>query len=178
MESATATYPRCNISKPARVITQPCHRCGGTGVVLPYGTCFRCAGGRIDPQREWGYPASWTDEECAAFNANREARNQKAREARQAKAVAEWKAQQPSAEEFAAREEQARLEREAIWDANIAQLPMLAQIHDHPNRETLFADFLLDICDQAHYRPLTDRQRVTFERVATKQLKRHKIAPR
>lgn len=171
-------FPRANITKPARVITQACDRCGGTGVVLPFGTCFRCAGGRIDPQRAWGYPRDWTDEQCATFNAKREARNRKARDARQAKAVAEWQAQQPSADEIAAREEQARLEREAIWAENVAVLPMLAQINDHPDREQLFADFLLDICDQAHYRSLSDRQRSVFERVARKQLKKHGIVPR
>lgn len=28
-----------------------CTRCGGTGFVAPYGTCFRCEGRQVDPKR-------------------------------------------------------------------------------------------------------------------------------
>ena len=168
----SSEFPRANITKPARVIPQPCSRCDGSGVVWPYGTCFRCGGGRTDPQRAWGFPRDWSDEQCAEFDRKRKERNRKARDARQAKHFAEWQAKQPSAEQVAAQEEAARLEREAIWNANVAELPELAEIAEHPQREQLFADFLLDICDQAQYRMLSDRQREVFARVAAKQLKR------
>ena len=177
METTTAQFPRRQITKPTRLVTKPCTRCDGVGgnIRWPGFDCFRCGGGKADPQLTWAYPADWSDEQCAEFVAKRAERNRKAREAREAKRYAEWLAQQPTADEKAAREEQERLERERFWNENVAALPILTVVRDHPRREDLFADFVLDVCRQAEFTVLSDRQREMLDRVARKNLKRAKI---
>ena len=74
------TFPRDNISKPAKTTPADCIRCAGTGR-FSRGVCFRCNGIKVDPKATvWAFPATWTDEQCQAHVDARNARNERARE--------------------------------------------------------------------------------------------------
>ena len=71
------------LERPKKVFPCDCHRCGGSGIMRPWGTCFRCGGVGKDPTaKDWMFPAAWTDKECAEWDSARIARNDKKREAK------------------------------------------------------------------------------------------------
>jgi len=102
-----SSYPRAKIASPAKIVVDPCFRCGGGGVVPPWGECFRCGGNGKDPTyRSWAYPSDWTDDQCKAHEAARDARNEAARGRAHAKKQAE---------------------ATRVWEANVAAHPILVE---------------------------------------------------
>lgn len=74
------------ITKPSKTVACRCHRCGGGGVVPPWGQCFRCGGNGRDPQdRDYGFPADWSDEQCQEWLDRKAAVNEARRQAKAAK---------------------------------------------------------------------------------------------
>lgn len=174
----SAYQRRTTIARPAREVLTNCTRCDGVGGnhQWPGFTCYRCQGLRVDPTvRDWAFPSEWTDEQCEAFLAKKAAQADARRERAEAKRLAAWEADAPrrAAEAAAAaeREAQEALERAAIFAANVDALPILATIDEHPNRDRVFGDFVLDILRQAQYAPLTERQRFFLEKAAKRDLK-------
>ena len=135
------TYPRIHADKPAKALATPCYRCGGSGIFHTYGQCFRCFGQCIDPTyRDWGYPVSWTDEQCAEYIAKREARNAKARATRVAKAQAA---------------------ADAVWDTNISLYPVIATASDLLDGNAIKGGswaFVHDVVSKAHRWEISERQ--------------------
>jgi len=73
------------MDKPTKTAAVKCSRCYGTGNHAR-GTCFRCGGQRIDPTAKgWAFPADWTAEQIADWEAERNARLNAAAEKRAAK---------------------------------------------------------------------------------------------
>lgn len=102
-----SSYPRAKIAKPAKIVVDPCFRCGGGGYFPQWGECFRCGGKGKDPSyRSWAYPADWTEEQCKAHEAARDAKNEAARGRAHAKKQAE---------------------ATRVWEANVAAHPILAE---------------------------------------------------
>lgn len=82
-------FPRANVEKPAKVVSVQCSRCYGSGVYAHYGVCFRCGGNRSDPSyRALGFPRDWSDDQCAAYVAQKDDAAAKRREKAAAKAAA------------------------------------------------------------------------------------------
>ena len=103
-----------NYVKTANGYARNCGKCGGNGI---YWTTLMTANGPT-PKQDVCYPCDGTGHSAKVFATLEElqladARNEKAREAREAKAQAEWEAKRPERELEAARLEQALLEREA-----------------------------------------------------------------
>lgn len=150
METATTTktYKRIGVDKPAKIVATKCDRCGGSGIFHIWGTCFRCGGNGMDPTyRDWGYPHSWTDEQCAAFADKREAANQRTRE------------------RAAAKRETARQE---TWTANVEQCPLLQVVVEEIRNATEeaphdWAGFMQDITWKASDYRLSPKQISAFE---------------
>ena len=84
----THTFPRSSsITKPKGIhVASSCSRCGGQGgwQGWPGFTCFRCRGNGQDPvgQKIRHFPATWTDEECQAYEDKLAARRQAKAEAK------------------------------------------------------------------------------------------------
>lgn len=160
------------LAKPERCINTNCDRCAGTGFVPPFGVCFKCEGVATMRSAEYGFPTSWSDEECAKWEQAREDRNRKARERAEAKRLAKWKVEQA---ERAEREEQNQIDMVALadekWAENVEECPILQEVWDS-NKVDFMCDFVRSIVDQAHVYNLTDRQISAFERVASKELRR------
>lgn len=135
-------YPRVlDITQPKRCLATKCDRCGGKGIYHIYGVCFRCGGNGSDPtHRDWGYPAAWTDEQCAEFVAKREERNAKARK-RQAD-----KAEALRQEKFATNRER--------WSITLDAIAQMLR----DGEADFLPSFALDIYSQASTRTLTDNQ--------------------
>lgn len=90
MTVTASKFHRIKASKPAKTVVCECHRCCGSGIFGNHGQCWRCGGNGRDPRdRDWAYPADWTDEQCQAHADAREARNQAARERNARKRTAE-----------------------------------------------------------------------------------------
>jgi hypothetical protein len=99
------------LSAPKRCVSTACYRCGGTGYVHPWGTCFRCGGAQVDPShKDFGYPQTWTDAEIEEWDRARRAKNEKAR---------------------VAREERLAVKKAAKFAENLAKCPELADIKDY-----------------------------------------------
>ena len=74
------------MNKPTKTAAVPCSRCNGTGNWARIGTCYRCGGRRIDPTAKgWAFPADWTADQVAEWEAKRNARLAAAAEKRAAK---------------------------------------------------------------------------------------------
>lgn len=150
----TAQYPRVlDIARPKKCLPTKCHRCGGAGgwQGWPGFTCYRCGGCGQDPTyRSWGYPAAWTDEQCAEFVAEREARNEAKRQ----------RAENRRAEEA-----------EAIWTDNRLKwsitLDLIAQMVAN-DEATYLPAFALDIYRKARQYLLTDAQGQAMADAVTK----------
>jgi hypothetical protein len=86
-------FPRKDIPRPKKCITDKCHRCYGSGAFANYGTCFRCGGSGKDPSdKTWAHPLNWSDDQCQEFHDKREERNQKNRDKKQQAALEKAKA--------------------------------------------------------------------------------------
>lgn len=71
------------MTKPTKTAAVKCSRCNGSGIWARRGTCYRCGGRGIDPTaRDWAFPADWTAEQVAEWEAARNARNAAAAEKR------------------------------------------------------------------------------------------------
>lgn len=71
------------MTKPTKTAPVKCSRCNGSGIWARRGTCYRCGGRGIDPTaRDWVFPADWTAEQVAEWQAARHARNAAAAEKR------------------------------------------------------------------------------------------------
>lgn len=149
-------YPRIDADKPSKIVVSKCCRCGGSGIYGNHGTCYRCGGAGSDPShREWGYPRSWTEEQCRAHVESRLARNDTARSRKAAKEKAK---------------------ADAIWSANVEKCPGLPGLrHDfvvfdvfdipkHQWPETLRlataweAQFIREIVSKAFRFAISDKQ--------------------
>jgi len=138
-KSPEATRPRMADAGPAA-----CTRCAGVGGSRAWltWTCYRCAGAKADPKvrrkvRE--FPASWSDERCAQWLADKEAKDAAREEAKRAKREAEWA---------------------ATWAANVTRCPALTD----PRLERI--EFVQDIAAKAQWQELTDRQVEAVQRMA------------
>lgn len=81
------------LTAPKRCVSTACYRCGGTGYVHPWGTCFRCGGAQVDPShKDFGYPQTWTDAEIEEWDRNRRMKNEKARIVRELRREAKYAA--------------------------------------------------------------------------------------
>lgn len=132
-------FPRFNTSTntPSKCGRSNCTRCGGGGVVPPWGTCFRCGGCGADPtEREWLYPSSWTDEQCQAHADKREAQNV----ARSEKAAAKR-----------------RSKGDALHVSNVEACPALARLDDADFRGH-FDGFILDLWFKSRKYSLSEKQ--------------------
>lgn len=77
------------VTKPSKTVVCRCHRCGGGGVVPPWGQCFRCGGNGRDPQdRDYGFPQDWSDEQCQQWLDRKAAVSEARRQANSAKRLA------------------------------------------------------------------------------------------
>lgn len=129
--NASANQPRrFNIARSA------CSRCGGRGGFegWPGFTCFRCQGECADPtnfEKGWEFPASWDDERIIAWIERHEAKRIAAAAKRDADRIAK---------------------ANAVWNANLARCPQLAEIVDTDN------DFLADMVRTARRFELSDKQ--------------------
>lgn len=78
------------MNKPTKTAAMKCSRCNGTGNWARIGTCYRCGGRRVDPTAKgWAFPADWTAEQVAEWEAQRNARLNAAAEKRAAKRTQE-----------------------------------------------------------------------------------------
>ena len=144
------THPDTSITEPQKVGSVPCHRCGGLGIVRPWGTCFRCGGLCSDPtERQWLFPASWSDEERHAWNVAREERNEKAR--------------RRSAEKRQA-------QRDEVFTRNIEKAPALADIFP---LQDWAGNFVRDIAFKAQDFDLSEKQAAAFEKAVQEDRQRH-----
>lgn len=130
-------FPRVqNIEKPSKCVADVCSRCGGDGIYRKMrfpGTCYGCGGsGRHLTLRVWGFPVSWTDEQCQKFESARVAKNQAAQ---------------------AQREEKRQAARDSQRAANFSRFPELSDLfailatldmHD----QTVGASFERDITEE------------------------------
>lgn len=81
-DTRTDAFPRSRqvTGKPAKVGAVPCWRCGGNGIYHTYGTCFRCGGQGTDPtERQWLFPADWSDSQCSEWDNKRLSTNERAK---------------------------------------------------------------------------------------------------
>lgn len=150
------TFHRIKSDKPSKCVPESCRRCGGGGVVPPWGSCFRCGGCGQDPtDRGWGFPVAWTDEQCEAFVLKKDEQA----EARRVSAATK---------RFA--------KRDAIWAANVEACPVLVEFrekfvlfdadgvprHELPEVSRLAtqweAEFIRDIEAKAHRFPISEKQ--------------------
>lgn len=136
-------WPRINAEAPAKVVRTNCSRChNGAGYIAGYahvlnGVCFRCGGTGTDPvYRDWGFPAEWTDDECAAWNERREARNARARERA---------------------EERRREAAEKVWLDNVARFPALNVAAERIREGLYTGGFVFDVADKARRYELSDK---------------------
>lgn len=125
------------IDKPSKTGRCNCTRCGGGGVVPPWGQCYRCGGRGSDPTaRSWVFPAAWTDEQCEGYLQSLE---------------------QKSAARAAKSRVKAAEKAEATHAANVAACPALARLDDDEYR-ALFDGFVLDVYAKSHRYTLSERQ--------------------
>ena len=144
------THPDQTITEPKKVGSVPCHRCGGTGFVPPWGTCFRCGGLMSDPtERQWLFPASWTQEARQAWDADRQAKNEASRQR-------------------AAEKRQAK--RDETFAHNIEQAPSLDGIFPIPE---WLGTFARDIAFKAQDFDLSLKQAAAFEKAFAEDKARH-----
>lgn len=132
------TFARSNsIEKPSKTGKCRCDRCGGSGQYHVHGVCYRCGGCGVDPtERQWVYPASWTDEQCQAHVDSLVARNQASRDRAAAKRQAK---------------------ADAVYQGNVARCPALARLDDSEFRSQ-FDGFVLDIRSKSFKFALSDKQ--------------------
>lgn len=138
--TTTTTHPRIKGDKPAKTVVATCRRCGGAGgyVGWPGFTCFRCGGIGMDrTDRDWGFPADWTDQEIAEWIEAREARLQVARDKAQAKRDAK---------------------AESIWQGNLATFPILGVARTMQAEGEMDSGFVADILGKAHRFIITEEQ--------------------
>ena len=163
-----------DITKPTKCLGVPCQRCCGKGVYHTYGTCFRCGGYGQDPtEREWGFPADWTDQQIEEWQAKRLARLEANRLRRATKAQAE---------------------RDRIWNENVARFPQIEGIHKAyweglvtrkyipewglPEDESayqvvrLMPEFCCDILEKARKFPISEKQVAAMESALAQTLER------
>lgn len=130
-----------SLTKPAKVGAHPCTRCGGAGGFdgWPGFTCYRCGGSGSDPtQRQWMYPATYTDEQVQAHVDMLEARNQRARERALEKKLAK------AAEQLV---------------ENVAKYPVLGEVDTWVKANGWTGDgFLNDLLSKGRQYPLTEKQ--------------------
>lgn len=133
-----SNYLKSNsISKPSKTGRCNCTRCGGGGVVPPWGQCFRCGGCGADPSaRSWVFPSDWTDEQCEAHLQSLE---------------------QKSADRAVKSRLKAAEKAEATHAANVAACPALARLDDDAYRGQ-FDGFVLDIYHKSHRYTLSEKQ--------------------
>lgn len=149
MTTTTETFHKSTDAKRPRMAdagAAPCTRCAGQGGSQhwPNFTCYRCFGMGIDPKRRLKvreFPASWSDERCAEWEAEKARKDEEREAAKQAKAEAE---------------------AAAVFAGNVARCPSLAD-------ESLRGNpFIADLFSKAHRYDLTDKQVAAVERVAAK----------
>jgi hypothetical protein len=176
-------FPRANVAKPSKVVVCSCSRCGGGGVVPPWGECFRCGGNGKDPTaRDWAYPRDWTDEQCDAHEAARQARNDAARgraaTKRQAEADRAWNANVEAHPILP----EANAALQAYWDGEPE--PVLEGLYGDETHDSIRARneyarlnslpaFVSDIVSKAHRFPISEKQAALVAKALDERASRH-----
>ena len=113
-----------------------CTRCGGTGVYIDYGTCFKC-GGHCG---QWAQAKLYTPEKIEQLNA--------AKDKRDAKKAAKWEAEQAERKAYEDRNADAniKLNRDAY--------PRMGELIDYKGD----VEFVKDIASKIRLHPLSEAQ--------------------